>query len=386
MLQSARVQRPLSTSTHVVLLIIRIIVGLLFIFSGLVKANDPLGLSYKMQEFFEVWNLHSLNDYTLFLSVVMNTFEIVAGVAVLLGWRMNLFSWLLLLLIIFFTFLTGYAVFSGKIKTCGCFGDCIPLSPVQSFVKDLVLLALIAVIFFFRHRFKPILSSGTCGLVILASVLCCIILQWYVLKHLPIVDCLPYKVGNNISEQMKIPEGAVPDSFSIQFKYLKDGKEVLFDMEHFPEDFNDSAYQFVERTQQLVRAGNAIAPITDFSLRSLAGNDSTEAILQQPGLYVMMFLKDLSSAKVGWHKDVPAVVQACKKNNIPFYVVSAVADLAKERLSAVDGITFLRSDATVIKTAARENPTYIIMKQATIKGKYAAADSEEAIEHINQLK
>src|SRR5688572_15150316 len=93
----------------------RFIVGVLFIFSGLVKANDPLGLSYKMQEFFEVWNWHALNEYTLAFSIIMIAFEIIAGVAVILGWRMNLFSWLLLALILFFTFLTGYALFSGKI-------------------------------------------------------------------------------------------------------------------------------------------------------------------------------------------------------------------------------------------------------------------------------
>src|ERR1043165_4110158 len=134
----------------ILLNITRIIVGLLFIFSGLVKANDPLGLSYKMQEFFEVWGLSSLNDYTLFFALIMNSLEIIAGVAVLLGWRMKFFSWLLLLLIIFFTFLTGYALLSGKIKTCGCFGDCLPLTPLQSFIKDLVLLVLIALIFKWR--------------------------------------------------------------------------------------------------------------------------------------------------------------------------------------------------------------------------------------------
>ena len=124
------------------LTISRIIVGILFIFSGLIKANDPLGLSYKMQEFFEVWGWHSLNDYTLAFSVLMIAFEIIAGVAVLVGWQMRLFSWLLLLLIIFFTFLTGYALFSGKIKECGCFGDCIPLQANQSFLKDLLLLVI----------------------------------------------------------------------------------------------------------------------------------------------------------------------------------------------------------------------------------------------------
>ncbi|HTB24025.1 MAG TPA: MauE/DoxX family redox-associated membrane protein, partial [Puia sp.] len=98
----------------------RLLVGILFIFSGLVKANDPLGLSYKMQEFFEVWNLAALDTWTLGFSVIMIVFEILAGVAVILGWRMRLFAWLLLLLIIFFSFLTGYAVISGKIRECGC--------------------------------------------------------------------------------------------------------------------------------------------------------------------------------------------------------------------------------------------------------------------------
>src|SRR5258706_13883692 len=121
----------------------RIIVGVLFIFSGLVKANDSLGLSYKMQEYFDVWrqysSLHSLmlwlDNYALAFSIITITLEIVVGVAILLGWHKRFFSFLLLLLIIFFTFLTGYAVLSGKIKTCGCFGDCIPLTAMQSFIK-----------------------------------------------------------------------------------------------------------------------------------------------------------------------------------------------------------------------------------------------------------
>src|ERR1700755_581894 len=130
----------------------RIIVGVLFIFSGLVKANDPLGLSYKMQEFFEVWGWDFFNNFTLAFSVMMIAFEIIAGVAVLVGWQMRLFSWLLLLLIIFFTFLTGYAYLSGKVRECGCFGDCIPLTADQSFMKDLALLVLIGLLFYHRNK------------------------------------------------------------------------------------------------------------------------------------------------------------------------------------------------------------------------------------------
>src|SRR4051812_10290414 len=119
--------------------IARILVGVLFIFSGLIKANDPLGLSYKMQEFFELWGMDRFNSWTLTFSVLMNAFEIIAGFALLIGWRIRLFSWLLLLLILFFTFLTGYTYVTGKPTNCGCFGDCLVISSKTSFLKDVAL-------------------------------------------------------------------------------------------------------------------------------------------------------------------------------------------------------------------------------------------------------
>ena len=215
----------------------------------------------------------------------------------------------------------------------------------------------------------------------------CIVFQWYVLKHLPVVDCLPYKVGNNISEKMKTPAGAIPDSFAINFRYKK-GKEIVeFDMDHFPEDFDDSTYQFIERTQKLVRQGNAQPAITDFALTSMSGNDTTSALLSQNNVYVLFFLKDLESAKKRWEDEVPAIINECKTRNIPFFVVSAVAELAKARFEELPNIDtayvqFLRCDATAIKTAARENPTYIIMQQANILAKYAAADHDKALRKL----
>src|SRR6185295_702495 len=166
------------------LIVIRWIVGVLFIFSGLIKANDPLGLSYKMQEFFEVWNLQQFNGYTLTLSIIMIAFEIIAGVAVLLGWKMKLFSWLLLLLIVFFTFLTGYALFSGKIRECGCFGDCIPLTADQSFMKDLLLLVMIGFIFWQRNNIKPALNTMYSLVALFFTAIFSFTFQWYVLVHL----------------------------------------------------------------------------------------------------------------------------------------------------------------------------------------------------------
>lgn len=370
----------------IALSVVRIIVGVLFIFSGLIKANDPTGLSYKMQEFFEVWGMQSLNDYTLALSVIMNAFEIVAGVAVLLGWRMKLFSWLLLLLIIFFTFLTGYALFSGKIKTCGCFGDCIPLSAKQSFIKDLLLLLLILVIFVKKDVIRPVLSTVPGSFLIVLTVLFCIVSQWYVLNHLPVIDCLAYKKGNNIIEKMKIPEGAVADSFAIKFRYKKDDKEVEFDSDNFPEDFDDSKYQFIDRVQELVRPGTATAPISDFILYGATGEDTTLAILNQPGYYIMLLSKDAGEAEGDWNKNAINVSNVCRQKQIPFFVVTATTEAAQRQLPATENIQYLKCDATVIKTAGRINPTYFIMKQATIVGKYANRDYEKVIKQLNNLK
>src|SRR5260221_9123808 len=210
----------------------RILTGVLFIFSGLVKANDPLSLGYKMQEFFEIWNdelakgtfflNHTLinvfnffHEHSMALAIVMIAFEIIAGAALLLGWKMKLFSWLLLLLIIFFTFLTGYALLSGKFKNCGCFGDCLPISPKTSFLKDLFLLVLIGFLFTQRKKIKPLFPGRATALCMLAVTILSLGIQWYTLTYLPVADCLLYKKGNNISEKMKLLPEARPYSFAI---------------------------------------------------------------------------------------------------------------------------------------------------------------------------
>ncbi len=216
----------------------RVIVGVLFIFSGLIKANDPLGLSYKMQEFFEVWaqnpglknTMDWLHNYALPFSIIMITLEIVVGVGILSGIWKKFFSLFLLLLIIFFSFLTGYAVLSGKIATCGCFGDCIPLTAMQSFIKDLVLLVLIIIIFIGAKYIKPVMTTAANFFTLLISLLLVLLLQWYVMRHLPVIDCLPFKKGNNLIELRKTPSNAIPDKKDFIFVYKKEGKEQKFTM------------------------------------------------------------------------------------------------------------------------------------------------------------
>lgn len=363
------------------LLVIRWFVGLLFIFSGLIKANDPSGLSYKMQEFFEAWNLHGFNDFTLPVALAMNVFEVLAGVAVIIGWRMKLFSWLLLLLIVFFSFLTGYAVFSGKITTCGCFGDCLPLTAMQSFIKDIILMLLIVVLFAFRNKISPQVNPVIALTLLSISVIGTVYFQRHVLIHLPVVDCLPYKQGNDLLQQMEIPKDAVRDSVEMTFQYKKDGKIIEYNQNNLPDNL-DSTYEFIDRFDKIIRKGNAVAPISDFALESPSGNDTTAAILNQHSYYILLMAKDFTNITEWNNESLKKLLQLVEGKNIPVFIVTADKENAGKQsaLPAVSGMLF--SDATVLKTAARVNATYFLMKKATVISKYSYVDTEKLIDEL----
>jgi uncharacterized membrane protein YphA (DoxX/SURF4 family) len=341
--------------------ILRWSVGLLFIFSGLIKANDPLGLSYKMQEFFEVWGMAFFDDYSLAFSLFMNTLEIVAGIALLIKFPYKQTLWLLLGLIVFFTFLTGYALFSGKIKTCGCFGDCIPLTPKVSFIKDVVLLLSILILLFNQKKVKSTLHKAL-GIMILLSASGLVGYgQYHVLRSLPFIDCLPYKRGNDIKEQMKTPVGAIPDSVSIQMTFTKAGKTVQFDINQFPADF-DSSYIYQDRKEVLIQKGNGlVAKIVDFSLFTINNLDTTAALLDTKEPYVLLFSGTIDPSQP-WGQLIAKIKQ---KHQLVYLVTADKAHAMQLKLD----IPILIGDMTMIKTAARVWPTVVIMNGSTIMEK-----------------
>ncbi len=364
----------------------RVIVGVLFIFSGLVKANDPLGLSYKMQEFFEVWaqnpalatSMNWLHNYAFPFSVIMITLEIIVGVGILLGTWKKLFTLLLLLLIIFFSFLTGYAVLSGKIATCGCFGDCIPLTAMQSFIKDLILLALILIIFFGSRYIIPVLTAAANFIIVIISVLIVLGFQWFVVRHMPVIDCLPFKKGNNLIELRKVPANAIPDKKDFIFIYKKDGKEQKFSRKNIP----DSTWEFVSREDIIVEKGfNNEPPVKDFYLSTSSGNDSTEALLNTPGAYYLFFIKDFSSGTNYWFDSFTALYSIAKQKNIPFYIVASQASVAQEFFNEKTryNLSILSLDATALKTAARTNPELYLMNGPVVENKWGWADLRKAV-------
>lgn len=368
----------------------RVLVGALFIFSGLVKAIDPLGLAYKMQEFFEVWAAEGimknmmlwLNEHALWFSVIMIALEVILGVAVLLGWKIKAVSWTLLLLMLFFTFLTSFVLFSGKIRACGCFGDCVPLTPVQTFTKDILLLLLVLLIFFKQQYINPLFTPIVNATLVFSTLLAIAGLQWFVLKHLPVKDCLPFKVGNNILELRKMPKDAVPDEYNYIFVYKKNGASKEFNVESLP----DSSWEFTERKQVLVKKGkNNVPPIGDFTLTTATGTDSTEAVLSTPGEYYLLFVKEVTRFPQRWTEDQKLAVVAMEKGK-KLIVVTSQRKNAEERYGslAVAGkklnIPILTCDATALKTAARNNVTLYHMNGPVVKNKWGGNDIEKALD------
>lgn len=365
----------------------RILVGVLFIFSGLVKANDPLGLSYKMQEFFDVWAanaslasaMHWLDNYALPFSIIMITLEIIVGVGILLGIWKRFFSWLLLLLIIFFAFLTGYAVLSGKIATCGCFGDCIPLTAMQSFIKDLILIVLILIIFFGINYIKPVLTPSANFIILVISVFIVLGFQWFVLRHMPTFDCLPFKKGNNLLELRKMPADAIPDKKGFNFFYKKNGKEQEFSGKDLP----DSTWEFVRREDFIIEPGkNNQPPIKDFYLTTLSGSDTTDAILNSPGYYYLYFVKDFTNGTDYWLNNFTSIYTMAKNKHIPLFIVAAQSDAAQQFFNVMNNynLPVLSLDATALKTAARTNPELYLMNGPVVQNKWGWADFEKAIQ------
>ncbi len=365
---------------------IRVLVGLLFIFSGLIKANDPYGLAYKMDEYFAVWNWQVASDYSLYLSVALNVLEIVAGLALLLGWAAEFFTRLLLLLIIFFTFLTGYAVLSGKIKSCGCFGDCLPIKPWQSFTKDLMLLLLIVLLHRYRQSIQPLLPTRASLFLVLFSIGFVFWGQLHIIKHLPYVDCLPYKKGNNLFQKMQPPPGSITDSVAIFYTYKHGGKTVSFDATHFPDDFDENSYEYVSREEKLVRKGNAEPAIKDLAMYTSSGQDTTKAILNLQGKYLLFFAKDFGGTAMPWQELFVKIFSMAHEKNIPMFLVTNQPTKAQAFFNESNhfSIPVLSCDGTVMKTFLRSQTGIVAMNGPVVAGKWSEADMNDAVRWMNE--
>ncbi len=353
----------------------RIFVGLLFIVSGLIKLNDPVGFSYKLAEYFgeSVLNLPFLIPIALPLAVFIVIFEAILGVMLLVGYQPKFTVRSLLLMIVFFTFLTFYSAYFNKVTDCGCFGDALKLTPWQSFWKDVVLLIFIVILFINRKFITPLMGRSGRGIVVGVALAACIFMGYYVLNHLPIIDFRAYKTGTNIPEGMSIPEGAPQARIEMTFIYKVNGENREFkeaDLMNLPE-----GAEFVDRRDVVLDEGY-VPPIHDFTME-LEGSDYTDEILAMPKV-LMFTVYDLDKSSETGMEKLEALHQSAKAKG---YKVLALTSSGPDKIAAIKaryGHTFdyYFCDATTIKTIERANPSLVVLERGTITQKFHHNDSD----------
>ncbi|MBP7400465.1 MAG: DoxX family membrane protein [Chitinophagales bacterium] len=372
----------------------RILVGCLFIFSGLIKANDPVGFAIKLEEYYELF-ANAGNAFLFFKSdFIINTVvfqaslicivEVALGIALLLGLSGRLVAWLLLLMILFFTWLTGYSAITGKVTDCGCFGDAIPLTPWQSFYKDLVLTFLILIIFYNREKIKTLIPKVPAFALFLAATIFTTWVAVTAIRHDVFKDFRPYAIGNNIEELMQIPadskKGIVQMTYAYQSKESGKIEKVKIrsdknDYSVLTEYADTTKWSFVERTDKVIEKG-FIPKIVDFAVIDLDENDVTEKILNEDDYMFMIVSADLSKTNREVWQSINTMQKAAETDGIfTFGFVSASADdIETFRHANQTAFPFYKGDYKVTLTIMRVNPGIVLLKNGTVIDKWAWRD------------
>lgn len=343
----------------------RLFVGVLFIISGLIKLNDPVGFSYKLTEYFSepVFNMPFLEPLALGLAIFLVILEVVLGVMLLVGYKAKATIWCLLLLIVFFTFLTFYSAYFDVVKDCGCFGDALHLTPWQSFTKDIVLLFFVLILFINKKLIKPLFSNAVTNIVTYLSIIICVFIAIWVLNHNPIKDFRPYKVGTNIEKSMQIPEGAPKSVVEMIFIYKVNGVDKEFtekDLMNIPEGAT-----FVDRKDKVITEGY-VPPIHDFTMTK-DDSDYKEELLKEPKLLVFVTY-DLTLSNPDGMKKLEKLNEKAKAKG--YKVIAMTASDADKIMQAKKqyslNVDFYFCDATALKTIERANPSIVVLQKGTI--------------------
>ena len=353
----------------------RLLVGGLFIFSGLIKVNDPVGTGIKLEEYFTVFSSDISSFFSVFepfalqISVLLVVLEVVLGVAVLLNYRMNLTCWILLLLILFFSFLTFYSAYFNKVTDCGCFGDAIKLTPWESFSKDMVLLVLILVIFPFRNSLQPLLPKRIGNLAMAVVVVVNLFLAVYAINHLPFIDFRAYKTGANIPQSMEPSE-------PLRHLYIMEKDGETYEFEQYPTDTN---FQYVD-----IKLLNPEAQptITDYSVWGPDGTDITNQTFTGSVFIIVVHYVEKTDFEV--FEELNALINELDPS-IEVMVLTASDENTFEsfRHEVQLGVPFYFADATVLKTMVRSNPGLLLMKDGTVRGKWHYHDVPSSSELIS---
>ena len=354
--------------------VIRFIVGSLFVFSGLIKVNDPVGTAIKLEEYFDVFSndiagfFEYLKPIALELGIFLVVVEVVLGIMLILGVRSKFTVWALTLMILFFTFLTFYSAYFNRVTDCGCFGDAIKLTPWQSFYKDLILVVLIGILFLFKDDL-PRNSPKWAKIVVQVSLILSFVLAIVAVRNLPFIDFRAYKVGVNIPTNMQ-------PSAPLQYTYVmkKDGELMTFDQ--YP---SDESLEFVEMN---LKNPDALPKISDFAVWNDEGDFSEEVFT---GNKVLILVSNMAKMSDSNQDQLDQLVKSLSGSPVQPVFVAAASQEEIQKFTQSRGwdVLSLQADATVVKTMIRSNPGILVIKDGTVLAKYHHNNTPEAVEVLD---
>jgi len=346
----------------------QILVGILFIFSGFVKADDPLGFTYKLQEYFaaDALNMPWLDKFSFAMAFTIPIIEMTLGFMLLLGVRKRLTLTLIFLMEVFFTFLTWYTAHYNKVLECGCFGDAIPMTSWQSFYKNIVLMVFVLILVIGSKHISPSIKKNAAqNVLVLLFLAGSTYFSYYCYNYLPVIDFRPYKVGTDIKKDMQ----GTPDvnKFYYTLKNKKSGETKEFDK--FPDNYQNDWTYVGSRTEVITKGIEA--KIKDFNISAMAGNDVTDSIINLSGNQFWLVCISISDANKNEDiiKKINTLAANCIKNHIGFICLTASdsAAINSYKKKYHSPYKFYTTDGTVLKTMIRSNPGLILIKGGVVK-------------------
>ncbi len=347
----------------------RILVGMVFVFSGFVKGVDPIGSSYKFHDYFSAFGMDFMQGLALPLAIVMCTAEFLIGAALVLGIRMKVASWGLLLFMVFFTILTFILAVFNPVSDCGCFGDAVKLSNWGTFLKNIMLMVFTLIIFFSREKYEPSFSPIAEWITVIAVIAGFSAIIDQSLRHLPMMDFRPYKVGTDIVKSMEFPPHAPRDSFDTHLFYKKNGVVKEFTMANYP--WQDSTWKWVETKVVRVKAGYK-PPVHDFSIKTIDDRDITDSVLHDPGFSFLLISPDIRKANRSAFARANAIAHYCASGKARFYALTASSQSEIDSLRRQFDLIyeFYHTDETTLKTINRSNPGLVLIRDGVVLGQW----------------
>ena len=369
----------------VALYVARTVVGLTFILSGFVKAIDPLGTQYKIQDYLAAIppSLSLPDMLTLLMSVSLSMVEFTLGAFMLTAISRRLTARLTLLFMVVMTAVTVWIYIADPVKDCGCFGDALTLTNLETLLKNIVLLALAALVAWRPTHIGRLMSRSNQMLLGQMLMLTPVALSFWCLYDLPLIDFRPYHIGADIKAGMESPEGAEQPVFDTTFIMEKDGERREFTLDNYP----DSTWTFVDSKTVTVKEGY-VPPIHDFSITAADGEDITDMVLGREGYTFLLISPDLDKADDQNFGDIDQIYEFCQDNSIPFYCLTASTEKSQQHWQNITGAEypFCMTDATTLKTMIRSNPGLMLLEKGVVRGKWSHNRLPETTELETMLK